>query len=206
MIDQFYLQDSRSNTGDGLMFWAEGGGYCTDLAPAKIFTKARAIRYHEDRESDVPWPKAYIDKRSHPGVDCQYVCVEEAAPYLIEGCQCVTQIPGEWNGNDLIWAKWSIGGSPNLDRAHRMDLAYTRRLEPTEVVIWPVTYIEGKARRLVHAGKVSIKEALIGTEIKLIRPKKPRSEVFNCSGCGRFITDIQRYQEDCRNCGANNCP
>ncbi|WP_223549353.1 hypothetical protein [Pseudomonas sp. A-B-19] len=30
MDDQIYLQDSRSNTGDGLMFWAEGGGYCSD--------------------------------------------------------------------------------------------------------------------------------------------------------------------------------
>ncbi|VVP11680.1 hypothetical protein [Pseudomonas fluorescens] len=205
MEDQFYLQDSRSNTGDGLMFWAEGGGYCTDLGRAEIFTKARAIRYHEDRETDVPWPKAYIDERSHLGVDCQYVSEEEAAPLLVDGCVCVVQIKGQWNGNDLIWAKWPIGGSPKFEQAHQLDFATAQRLTEDEI-IWPLTYIEGKTRHLVHAGKVSIGEALIGTGIKLIKPKKPRQQVFNCSGCGRFITDIQRYQNDCRNCGANNCP
>ncbi|MHC8293573.1 hypothetical protein [Pseudomonas sp. LB3P58] len=205
MDDQFYLQDSRSNTGDGLMFWAQGGGYCTDLGRAEVFTKARAIRYHEDRESDVPWPKAYIDERSHIGVDCQYVREEEAAPHLIEGCQCVVQIPRQWNGNDLIWAVWPIGGSPKLERAHRMDFAETKALSDNEI-IWPLTYIESKSKRLVHVQDVSIKEALRSTGIKLIKPKKPREQVFNCSGCGRFITDIQRYQEDCRNCGVDNCP
>jgi hypothetical protein len=30
--------------------------------------------------------------------------------------------------------------------------------------------------------------------------------MFNCGGCGRFISDRQRFQYDCRNCGANNCP
>ncbi|MFG0851903.1 hypothetical protein ACF8R4_12950 [Pseudomonas sp. FYR_2] len=38
-MTQFYLQDSRSHVGDGLMFWALGGGYTTNLDKAELFTQ-----------------------------------------------------------------------------------------------------------------------------------------------------------------------
>ncbi len=30
--------------------------------------------------------------------------------------------------------------------------------------------------------------------------------MFNCHGCGRFISDRQRFENNCRNCGADNRP
>jgi hypothetical protein len=124
--DEFYLQDSRSYVGNDMLFWAkEGKGYTTDLRLAQVYTKVDAVAQHQCRETDIPWPKDYIDAKTRPAVDFQYVKRDEA---------------------------------------------------------------------------------LAGTGIVLIKPKKPRAEVFNCTGCGRFINDIDRYSQDCQNCGSDNRP
>lgn len=74
MIDEFYLQDSRSYCGNDVMFWAKGGrGYTSDVSKAQIYTKAQAVAQHQIRETDIPWPKSYIDKKTRPAVDMQYI-------------------------------------------------------------------------------------------------------------------------------------
>lgn len=203
MSDEFYLQSPHGNTGDGLMFWALTGGYCTDLAKAEVFTRERAQQLHDSRGGeDRPWLKAYIDERSHLGVDHQYVRQDEAAPLLVEGCVCVIQIRGEWNGNDMVWARWPIGGSPKFEQAHRMDYADAMRLSENEIV-WPLAYIEGKTRRLVHHHKLSHKEAMGRSGIKLYKPKVIRNR-YRCDvGCGQFLKERDFYGT-CPGCGANN--
>lgn len=77
--DQFYLQDSRQIVGNDMMWWAKGGnGYTSDVSKAEVFTRERAQRQHSDRVTDIPWPKAYIDAKTHPVVDVQYVNHKEA--------------------------------------------------------------------------------------------------------------------------------
>jgi hypothetical protein len=77
--DLFYLQDSRSYVGNDMLFWAkDGNGYTTDLRLAEVFTKEDAITRHRSRETDIPWPKEYIDARTRPAVDMQYVKRNEA--------------------------------------------------------------------------------------------------------------------------------
>jgi hypothetical protein len=77
--DQFYLQDSRSYVGSDMLFWAEqGNGYTTDLRKAHVYTKAEAVAKHQSRETDIPWPKTYIDGKTRPAVDMQYVKRDEA--------------------------------------------------------------------------------------------------------------------------------
>lgn len=125
MSDQFYLQDSRSYCGNDVFWWAQPDGYTTDLRKARVFTKEDVQAYHNSRESDIPWPKDYIDAKTRPAVDMQYI----------------------------------------------------------------------------NRG-----EALVGTGITIIKPKKPKPYKFNCSGCGRFLNDVDRYCEDCPNCGADNWP
>lgn len=79
MSDEFYLQDSRSYVGNDVLWWAKDGkGYTTDLSRAHVFTKAEAIQHHEMRETDIPWPKAYIDAKTRPAVDMQYIKRDEA--------------------------------------------------------------------------------------------------------------------------------
>lgn len=77
--DQFYLQDSRSYVGNDMLFWAvDGNGYTTDISKAHVYTKAEAVQQHQSRETDIPWPKHYIDARTRPAVDMQYVKRDEA--------------------------------------------------------------------------------------------------------------------------------
>ena len=77
--DQFYLQDSRIYVGNDMLFWAkDGNGYTTDIRLAQVYTKAEAVAKHEARITDIPWPKAYIDAKTRPAVDMQYVKRTEA--------------------------------------------------------------------------------------------------------------------------------
>lgn len=79
MEDQFYLQDSRSYVGNDMLFWAkDGAGYTTDLSKAHVYAKDEALSLHRQRETDIPWPKSYIDARTRPAVDMQYVSRTEA--------------------------------------------------------------------------------------------------------------------------------
>jgi hypothetical protein len=77
--DQYYLQDSRSYVGNDVVWWAKDGkGYTTDLRLAHIYTKEQAVAHHESRSSDIPWPKEYIDNKTRPAVDMQYIKINEA--------------------------------------------------------------------------------------------------------------------------------
>ncbi|TDR82159.1 hypothetical protein [Paludibacterium purpuratum] len=73
MMDGFYLQDSRSYVGNDMLFWAKDGGYTTDVSKAQVYSHAEAQAKHNARESDIPWPKAYIDAHTRPAVDMQHV-------------------------------------------------------------------------------------------------------------------------------------
>jgi rRNA maturation endonuclease Nob1 len=79
MSELYYLQDNRSYVGNDILFWAKDGkGYTTDLSSAEIYTKDKALSQHRCRETDIPWPKDYIDSRTRPAVDMQYVDIKTA--------------------------------------------------------------------------------------------------------------------------------
>jgi len=124
--DLFYLQDSRSYVGNDVLWWAtDGNGYTTDLRQAQTYTQEEAQQMHYARETDIPWPKEYIDAKTRPAVDMQYIKRDEA---------------------------------------------------------------------------------LRSTGITLIKPHGPKAYTVNCSGCGRFLRDVDRYSADCLSCGADNRP
>ena len=78
MSEEYYLQDSRGYVGNDMLFWREGGGYTTDLNEAELFTRESALRHNQDRETDIPWPKEYVESKTRPAVDVQFVDIEEA--------------------------------------------------------------------------------------------------------------------------------
>lgn len=79
MENEFYLQDSRSYVGNDVSWWAKDhGGYTCDISNAHVFTREEALRYNQQRPSDKPWPKGYIDARTRPVVDVQYIRQKEA--------------------------------------------------------------------------------------------------------------------------------
>ncbi|HDV6327501.1 MULTISPECIES: hypothetical protein [Burkholderia] len=78
MTALFYLQDSRSFVGNDVLWWADPDGYTTDLRKARLFTRDDAQQHHNIRETDIPWPKEYIDAKTRPAVDVQYIKRDEA--------------------------------------------------------------------------------------------------------------------------------
>jgi len=205
MADQFYLQDSRSYVGANLMFWAKDGqGYVTDLDKAELFTADQAT---SQRDTDIPWPKAYVDARSHLGVDHQYLRLEDAAGQMVSGCLCVLQVVGEWNGNDMVFARRVIGHTADFSQAGQVSKEQAEAIgnDPSDITLWPAAYVEQKTRRVVCRERLIIEEALRGTGIVLPKPWKPSRQAMNCEGCGRFITEYQRF-DGCPNCGTENRP
>jgi hypothetical protein len=84
MEDLYYLQDSRGYVGNDVLWWAKNGhGYTTDLSKAHVYTREEVIKKHESRYSDIPWPKEYIDNKTRPAVDMQYIRRDEA--YKLSG-------------------------------------------------------------------------------------------------------------------------
>lgn len=73
----FYVQDSRSYVGNDVLWWALAGGYTTNLLKAEVFTFDRARRIHLSRNTDIPWLKSYIDDKTRPAVDMQYIRRED---------------------------------------------------------------------------------------------------------------------------------
>ncbi len=74
MTELYYLQDSRTYVGNDVLWWAKDGkGYTTDLSKAHVYTKDEAVSQHDSRETDIPWPKDYIDAKTRPAVDMQYI-------------------------------------------------------------------------------------------------------------------------------------
>lgn len=205
MSDLFYLQDSRSNVGTGAMWWAKDGGYTTSLDRAELFTRERALKQFESRETDLPWPAAYIDERAHRGVDCQYVHKSEAS----EGAAFYAYIEGDWNGNDLIWITSTLSRSSDLSKARTFTREEINDLLADEFNVTPMeaAYIESKARRLISVSCMDHRQALRGIKLKLPKIKRQRIRRYlsNCGGCGRFLSQPQVYM-DCPNCGADNRP
>lgn len=92
MTGLFYLQDSRTHCGNDVMWWKiDGRGYTSDLREAATYTKDQADAMARTRDTNVAWPKDYIDKKSRPVVDFQYIDHAEAMAELtpnvmVSGC------------------------------------------------------------------------------------------------------------------------
>lgn len=78
--DLFYLQDSRGSgtVGNDLLFWCATGSYTTDVDKARVFSREEAMEQHRSRETDIPWPKDYIDARLRRVCDIQNTKRSEA--------------------------------------------------------------------------------------------------------------------------------
>lgn len=60
--EMFYLQDTTSFLGNGMVFWKKNrAGYTSDLNKAELFTKDEVLKQNSIRGTDVGWAKSYID-------------------------------------------------------------------------------------------------------------------------------------------------
>ncbi|QSL90477.1 hypothetical protein [Pseudomonas atacamensis] len=209
MTDEYVLQDSRGNTGDRLMFHAIGGaGYTTNLDAAHRFTKREAANHNSFRETDKPWPLAYLVERHELAVDCQYVKPDDVQAALAIEDKAYLCVSGRWNGNDLIW----LAG----DGEHTADLSHAK-VFPLDVAVSvssqhsdglraiPKAFVDQLARKVVPSGRVNITAALKGTGVTLAKSPKARHVSMRCDHCGAFISEAQRFG-DCPKCKGSNAP
>lgn len=207
MADLFYLEDSRSNTGSRAMFWKLGGGYTSHLGEAELFTRERAVKQYECRDTDLPWPQPYINARAEIGVDSQYLNQAEAAAMLSTDGRIYVAYARAWDGNDLVWE--SLAGKPtsNLREAIRPTADSAEYYQGRGFEIWKDDYIDAKSRQVVRHNLLDHKKALreVGLKLPKIKRQRIRRYTVKCDGCGRFLNELQRYHS-CPNCGAGNAP
>ena len=208
MSDLFYLQDSRTNVGSRAMFWRNGGGYTSNLDEAEQFTQERALKLYASRQTDLPVPVTYTRALSETGVDCQYLSRSKADAYRNTDGRFYVAYARDWDGNDLVW----LGGSgPTADLEHAIHPGGQDALSYQSLgfELWPCGYIAVRARPVVRASLLDHKKAhrAIGLRLPRIKVERLRtySNLTNCEGCGRFLSERQRF-DDCPNCGARNAP
>jgi len=208
---QYYLQDSRGNVGENLMFWAPAGaGYTSNIDNAALFSEEAAFTQHESRHCDVPWPAEYVRARVRPVVDMQYISHAEAMAMHTNESEFYLQRPGQWEGNDIIFV-------PSAGKKGTSDLRKARIVTQDELardpdlqylgVVWPRAYLDAKSRLAADATRCSIDEALAPTGRVLVPVPKPKPERFRCHGCGVFVSIGNYYScAGCPRCGADNRP
>ena len=73
----FYLQDARQYIGNDVLWWQDGGGYTCNIDCAEVMSREQAFHRHNSRETDVPWPKLYVDAKISRVVDMQNInCID----------------------------------------------------------------------------------------------------------------------------------
>lgn len=208
MSEVFYLQDSRANVGSRAMFWRNGGGYTSNLDEAEQLSREQAVKQFECRETDLPWPVAYVRALAEVGVDFQYLSKSDAKAYCNEDGRVYVAYSHEWDGNDLIW-RGDKGPSANLEDAIHPGLSDATSCLAEGFELWPCGYIVERSRPVVRAALLNHKQAMRSVGLKLPMVKVQRIKTFrsitNCEGCGRFLSERQRYG-DCPKCGARNAP
>lgn len=206
--DCYVLQDSRSTVGDLAFWWANEGGYTSDLANAERFSRELAVSQHECRETDIPWPLAYLEPLAHVGVDHQYLKQAEAQTHVDGGGLFVVQKDRHFNGNDIYWlGEPGMAPSSDFRNARAMSEEEANELARQECgTAWPLAYIQGKCRTPVSTGRMNIKQALKGTGITLIKPRRPVKARSRCGGCGLFMSEAQFWTGSCNRCGADSRP
>ena len=131
---------------------------------------------HKNRESDIPWPACYVDARTHSAVDMQYVDRAAFGAMPLGDAQCLIQVARHYNGNDIVWLLKGRDRGASLDDAKVMSCEKARELCMAEdvYVAWSKAYIDQHVRQVVSCTDVNREEALRGTGIKLVKPRRPR--------------------------------
>lgn len=203
----YFLQDSRGNVGDNLMFWAKDGkGYTSDVNQAQPYPESEAFDQHESRITDVPWPTDYIEGRVRPVVDMQYIKRDEATAFQDSAQFYLESNPRQYVGNDILFvSKDGKSYTTDLSDAQvfsRSDVFDDQGRQLVRETPWPKAYIDRRCRLAVDQRQVDIKSALKGTE-RTLRKLKKVVERYRCHACGIFLSASVYYTATCK-CGAEN--
>ncbi|MCU8075858.1 hypothetical protein [Shewanella sp. SM29] len=196
----FYLRDSRDNVGSTCMFWADRGGYTSNLELAEVFTLEEAQRQFNSRHTDVPLSKELVDEQSTVRVDHQYLGDEGEK----SGCdEYVIRIGDRTDGNDVYWLTVdfsSVSYKASAVFAYQVALVRVNELKTQGIVatIYAKTDIDAIARRTFQAANINERSMITAAGIR--KPKRPRTRRTtgktrgNCPHCGCITWGLNPYE------------
>lgn len=72
--DHYYVQDARSYVGNSVIWWAEGGGYTTDITKAHKYIKEGILKsFLNGRVTDIIWSAEHVETKIKQHIDVQYL-------------------------------------------------------------------------------------------------------------------------------------
>ncbi|WMB74816.1 hypothetical protein RA178_09550 [Shewanella oncorhynchi] len=196
----FYLRDSRGNVGSTCMFWADRGGYTSNLELAEVFTLEEAQRQFNSRHTDIPLSKDLVDEQSTVRVDHQYLGDEGEK----SGCdEYVIRIGDRTDGNDVYWLTVdfsSVSYKASAVFAYQVALVRVNELKTQGMVatIYAKTDIDAIARRTFQAANINERSMITAAGIR--KPKRPRTRQTtgktrgNCPHCGCITWGLNPYE------------
>jgi hypothetical protein len=80
-----------------MVWWRkENSGYTSNIDEAGIYNEIEALKISENRNTDIPWNKEYIDSKIKGQVDMQY-CKKEFSGIKKESLRTQCKEPNESN-------------------------------------------------------------------------------------------------------------
>ncbi|MGI2121951.1 hypothetical protein ACRN9J_07125 [Shewanella baltica] len=199
MSQLFYLRDSRSNVGSTCMFWADRGGYTSNLDLAEVFTLEEAQRLFKIRHTDVPLCKELVDELATVRVDHQYLVDSGEKSDFDEYVICIN---GEWDGNDVYWV--SQFGFSHINYNTATIFSYQDALDiqslgvGIKTTIYAKSDIDAIARRTFQAANINERRMITASGIR--KPKRQRTRQTtgktrgNCPHCGCITWGFNPYE------------
>lgn len=203
-MDKFYLRDTRTDLGSNAMFWANGGGYTSNVLNAEVFDRDSALRQHESRNSDLPVPVEIITPHLRTRFDMQHLPSQATNDGL-----CVLVNMDRFDGNDCYFMCADGTFTFEFDQALRTPYdtakAITATFDNLRLRIYRADDLLNRLRKSVASKHCGAAEMAKAGNYQLKRPEKVkmRRETFNCVQCGKFISESEFYQ-GCKKCGASN--
>lgn len=191
----FYKANGK--VGSTVLFWADGGGYVSDLDKAEIFTK-------EDAQTDIdngwlrdndefPLSVERVNELAEWRIDHQYV--EKTYPEFTDpNDEYVFYLKGEFNGNDLYFSNlvgfvldYSLAISVSGEKLE----SYLSK--GNNYVFVPRYHADEIARRTFQVKNINRRKMISGAGLIGLRKKRERKTTgktrTNCIICGKIVWD-----------------
>lgn len=196
MSNQFYLRDTRSNTGSSCMFWAKGGcGYTTNLEQAEVFNQEQAQKYADEKRHFIPLWKDVVDKLATIRVDMQYL---KLSTDFSDGV-VIQRWCGQYDGNDIYFH--GKDGKPTANYSDALvftNLEDVLAIDVGSAAVLSKAFLDTICRPTLQAENVNHRTMMTSAGIKYKAPRKKGPTTGktrgNCPECGKITWDYNPYE------------
>jgi hypothetical protein len=195
MENEFYLRDTRGNTGSSCMFWAEGGcGYTTNLDRSEVFSREEAQKYADRQYHFIPLSKSKVDAVATVRVDMQYLKINvDFSKGII-----INRHPGSYDGNDIFFDDGDGGYTADYEKAAVYKSAEDVLNSGLTGAALSKVFLDSICRRTVQAESINHRKMITASGIKYQAPRKQRMTTGktrgNCPCCGKITWDYNPYE------------